>query len=107
MNYIPRPLGARIVAAHSNVVVLEGARAVGKTMLAKKKIVPYGFEYVTLADDATYQLAKTDISSWVRNLQNLSLSTKLNASRRSRSPLKRSLTSSAQRTRAMAFPNSF
>ena len=68
MNYIPRPLGARIVAAHSNVVVLEGARAVGKTMLAKKEIVPYGFEYVTLADDATYQLAKTDISSWVRNL---------------------------------------
>lgn len=68
MNYIPRPLGARIVAAHSNVVVLEGARAVGKTMLAKKEIVPYGFEYVTLADEATYQLAKTDISTWVRNL---------------------------------------
>ena len=68
MNSIPRPLGARIVAAHSNVVVLEGARAVGKTMLAKKEIVPYGFEYVTLADDATYQLEKTGISSWVRNL---------------------------------------
>lgn len=68
MSYIPRPLGARIVAAHSNVVVLEGARAVGKTMLAKKEIVPYGYEYVTLADDATYQLAKTDISTWVRNL---------------------------------------
>lgn len=68
MSYIPRPLGARIVAVHSNVVVLEGARAVGKTMLAKKEIVPYGYEYVTLADDATYQLAKTDISSWVRNL---------------------------------------
>lgn len=68
MSYIPRPLGARIVIAHSNVVVLEGARAVGKTMLAKKEIVPYGYEYVTLADDATYQLAKTDISTWVRNL---------------------------------------
>lgn len=68
MSYIPRPLGARIVTAHSNVVVLEGARAVGKTMLAKKEIVPYGYEYVTLADDATYQLAKTDISTWVRNL---------------------------------------
>ena len=39
MSYIPRPLGARIVTAHSNVVVLEGARAVGKTMLAKKEIV--------------------------------------------------------------------
>ena len=37
-------------------------------MLAKKEIVPYGYEYVTLADDATYQLAKTDISTWVRNL---------------------------------------
>lgn len=107
MNYIPRPLGARIVAAHSNVVVLEGARAVGKTMLAKKEIAPCGFEYVTLADDATYQLAKTDISTWVRNLPKPVIIDEAQRIERSRSPLKRSLTSSVQRTRAMTFPNSF
>ena len=68
MDYIPRPLGNQIVNAHSTVIVLEGARAVGKTMLAKKEIVPNGFEYVTLADDATYQRAQSDISMWVRSL---------------------------------------
>ena len=68
MPYINRPLGKQLANAHSKVVVLEGARAVGKTMLMKKELEPQGFSYFSLANESTYLLAKNDIDSWVQNL---------------------------------------
>lgn len=68
MTYIPRPLGQRILDTHSSVIVLEGARAVGKTMLARKELAAKGYEYFSLAKESTYQQAKGDIDFWIRNL---------------------------------------
>ncbi|KFI53756.1 ATP-binding protein [Bifidobacterium biavatii] len=67
-NYIPRPLAAPILQAKRKTVILEGARAVGKTMMANKQLVPSGFSYVTLADENTRQLALADLRGWLNEL---------------------------------------
>lgn len=68
-TYIPRPLAATIRRSKRKVVILEGARAVGKTMMAKRQLQQDGFSYVTLADGNTYELARTDLHTWLRNLR--------------------------------------
>ena len=52
-RYIPRPLGNRILKSKKSVVILEGARAVGKTKLANEELVRNGYRYYTLADTRT------------------------------------------------------
>lgn len=68
MPYIKRPLGNKLASAYSKVVILEGARAVGKTMLMKQELEPKGYSYFSLANESTYLLAKEDIGTWVKNL---------------------------------------
>ena len=68
MPYIKRPLGNKLASAYSKVVILEGARAVGKTMLMKQELEPKGYSYFSLANESTYLLAKEDIDTWVKNL---------------------------------------
>ncbi len=68
MPYVDRPLGKQLANAHSKVLILEGARAVGKTMLMQKELVPRGFSYYSLANESTYLQAKNDINAWVQSL---------------------------------------
>lgn len=67
--YISRPLAKTILETHSPVVILEGARAVGKTSLAKKELCDKGFSYYTLADDVELDRAGNDVASWVSSLR--------------------------------------
>lgn len=69
VRYIPRPLGAELLNCHSKVVVLEGARAVGKTMLVQHELVPRGFEYYSLSDYMTYEYASRNVTEWVNSLR--------------------------------------
>ena len=47
-DYIARPLAESILHARRKAVILEGARAVGKTMMAQRQLVGVGFSYETL-----------------------------------------------------------
>ena len=67
-TYFPRPIADSILQAKRKVVILEGARAVGKTMMSKKQLVPKGFSYVSLADENTFALASTDLYGWIKNI---------------------------------------
>lgn len=67
-GYISRPIADSILSSHYKVLIIEGARAVGKTMLAKEQLEPRGFTYVTLAKSSTYQRAKSDPESWFHSL---------------------------------------
>lgn len=67
-TYFPRPIADSILQAKRKVVILEGARAVGKTMMSKKQLVPKGFSYVSLADENTFALASTDLYGWLKNI---------------------------------------
>ncbi len=67
-RYIPRPLGNRILKSKKSVVILEGARAVGKTKLANEELVRNGYRYYTLADTRTYDEAKRDPASWIQSI---------------------------------------
>jgi predicted AAA+ superfamily ATPase len=60
---------ALLSAEGVQVVILEGARAVGKTTLMRSEIAPAGYSYVTLADPSTLQFASADPSGWLRRLQ--------------------------------------
>lgn len=64
-KYISRPLGKNILSSKKSVAILEGARAVGKTMLAHEELERNGYRYYTLADDRTYKDAQANPSSWV------------------------------------------
>ena len=66
--YFPRPIADSILQAKRKVVILEGARAVGKTMMSKRQLVSKGFSYVSLADENTFALASTDLYGWLKNL---------------------------------------
>ncbi|MBT1162995.1 AAA family ATPase [Bifidobacterium sp. SO1] len=68
-DYIPRPLAETILNARRKTVILEGARAVGKTMMAREQLVPQGFAYTTLADENTYNLATADLRGWLNELR--------------------------------------
>lgn len=67
-DYLLRPLAFTLLHAKRKTVILEGARAVGKTMMAQRQLVPAGFAYETLADPSTYELASTDLYGWLRSL---------------------------------------
>ena len=68
-NYIPRPLADAVLHARRKTVILEGARAVGKTMMARRQLAPAGFAYETLADANTYELARADPRGWLEGLR--------------------------------------
>lgn len=66
---ISRPIGEALLDAHSaQVVILEGARAVGKTTLMRTVVVPAGYSYVTLANPSTLLFASADPDAWLRRL---------------------------------------
>ncbi|MDR2380664.1 MAG: DUF4143 domain-containing protein [Bifidobacteriaceae bacterium] len=50
------------------VLILEGARGVGKTTAVRAQLVPRGYSYATLADAATLALAAQDVAGWVERL---------------------------------------
>lgn len=66
--YFPRPIADSILQSKRKVVILEGARAVGKTMMSKRQLVSKGFSYVSIADENTFALASTDLYGWLKNL---------------------------------------
>lgn len=68
MEYISRPLRNAILDASQKVVIVEGARAVGKTRMARKELEPLGFSYYSLADSATYELAQTNPDFWIASI---------------------------------------
>lgn len=68
MNYISRPLRRAILDASQKVVIVEGARAVGKTRMAQKELEPLGFSYYTLADNATYEIAQANPDFWIASI---------------------------------------
>lgn len=50
------------------MLILEGARAVGKTTLVRNRLESAGYSYASLADPATLALAKSDQKSWLERL---------------------------------------
>ena len=67
-KYIARSLAKTIKSTKSKVIVLEGARAVGKTMMMNREFASLGYQYFTLADGNTFRLASKDLESWVSDL---------------------------------------
>ena len=67
--YVSRPIVSSILACNSKVAVLEGARAVGKTALAKHELETRGFSYYSLADPNTYEYARNNLAAWTRSLK--------------------------------------
>ncbi|MDR0945039.1 MAG: DUF4143 domain-containing protein [Bifidobacteriaceae bacterium] len=56
-------------ATPARVIVLEGARAVGKTWLAHRLVENGRFQlYTSLADQVTFQQASADLPGWLRSL---------------------------------------
>ncbi|NQX13717.1 AAA family ATPase [Microbacteriaceae bacterium VKM Ac-2855] len=65
-----RPIGNTLLTAQgAPVVILEGARAVGKTTLMRNQIEPAGYSYATLADPTTLRFASADPAGWLRQLR--------------------------------------
>lgn len=70
MAYLKRSLSSRIVRADAAVVVLEGARAVGKTTMVRRELVETNaYSYATLADPETRRRAESDLVGWVDRLR--------------------------------------
>ena len=68
-KYIARPLAKTIRSAKSKVIILEGARAVGKNDDdAPAEFTSLGYQYFTLADGNTFRLASKDLESWISDL---------------------------------------
>jgi predicted AAA+ superfamily ATPase len=66
---VNRLIGKALLDAEgAQVVILEGARAVGKTTLMRSMIAPAGYSYATLADPATLRFAAADTNGWLRRL---------------------------------------
>lgn len=68
-QYYSRPLAREIANAQSKVIVLEGARAVGKTSLVQKELGGLGYAYLSLANSSTFQQAQENIDLWVSNIE--------------------------------------
>lgn len=68
-QYYLRPLAKRLANASAKVAILEGARAVGKTSLVRNELGRLGYNYLSLADAATYKRAKENIDAWVSGIQ--------------------------------------
>ncbi|MDR0945638.1 MAG: DUF4143 domain-containing protein [Bifidobacteriaceae bacterium] len=62
-----RPIADTLLAQRSaKVLILEGARGVGKTTAVRQQLVTgAGFSYATLADPATLSLAAADPTAWL------------------------------------------
>lgn len=69
MAYLSRALSHAIVDSGQKIVIVEGARAVGKTAMVQNELVPLGFSYYTLADQATYEIASEDPFFWVNSIE--------------------------------------
>lgn len=67
-GHISRPLRNVIPDASQKVAIVEGACAVGKTRMARKELEPLGFSYYTLADSATYELARANSDFWIPSI---------------------------------------
>lgn len=67
-NYISRPIANAILSDHHKVVIIEGARAVGKTTLVQNQLANEGYAYRTLADDEAFHLASSNPSAWFKTL---------------------------------------
>ncbi|OZG62108.1 ATPase, AAA superfamily [Bifidobacterium hapali] len=65
-SYISRPLAQILKQTRAKVLVLEGARAVGKTMLVQRELPE--FHYESLADESTYRYAKHHLRDWLSSL---------------------------------------
>ena len=65
-SYISRPLARALKNTRSKVLILEGARAVGKTMLVQRELP--SFRYESLADESTYRYAKSHLHDWLSSL---------------------------------------
>ncbi|TDX74493.1 hypothetical protein EDF35_3986 [Rathayibacter sp. PhB151] len=68
MSLIPRLLGDALLSSDAKVVVLEGARAVGKTTLVRSVLQKRGFSYTSLADPSVLRRATSDPGGWLRGL---------------------------------------
>ena len=68
-RYIERPIAQEIRRSRRKVVIVEGARAVGKTLMATHQLTDHGFSYVTLADSNMYELAQLDLRGWLGSLR--------------------------------------
>ena len=68
MSYFKRPLTNAILESTQKVVIVEGARAVGKTRMAREEIAPLGFSYYSLADKMTYDTAKGNPDFWIESI---------------------------------------
>ncbi len=69
MARIDRLLVSRINAATAPVVIIEGARGVGKTFLVRNLIDRDGeYAYVSLSDPRTLDVAKIDTVGWLKSL---------------------------------------
>lgn len=68
MSYFKRPLTNAILESAQKVVIVEGARAVGKTRMAREEIAPLGFSYYSLADKMTYDTAKGNPDFWIESI---------------------------------------
>jgi len=65
-----RPIGDALLSRRDvPVLILEGARAVGKTTMARHQLVDgAGYSYATLADQSTLAFAQSDPQGWLRRL---------------------------------------
>ena len=70
VSYARRLIGNALLQHRTvPVLILEGARAVGKTTMMRKQIVPEtGYSYTSLADRSTLDFASQDLVSWLRQL---------------------------------------
>ncbi|AZZ56702.1 hypothetical protein C5E08_12895 [Rathayibacter iranicus] len=68
VTVIPRLLGEALLRTEAKVVVLEGARAVGKTTLVRTVLQERGFSYASLSDPAVLNRAARDPDGWLRGL---------------------------------------
>lgn len=68
-KYVSRPLSTSMLAASCKVLVLEGARAVGKTALVQHQITNNGFTYETLGNSNTFKQAANNLDTWVKSLR--------------------------------------
>lgn len=70
-SLVPRLLGPKMLSfmGTAPILILEGARAVGKTHLVREVLErKQGFHYVDLSDEGELQQAHLDLAAWVRSL---------------------------------------
>jgi predicted AAA+ superfamily ATPase len=70
VDYVRRPVGEALLRQRDvPVLLLEGARAVGKTTMMRQQIALEGnYSYVSLADRSTLEFATSDLPTWLRQL---------------------------------------